>query len=238
MSTAELPVSHDAALERALVKVQAASGALFALFLLAHLFNQMVAAAGPAAYDGVQAQLRAVYHSPVVELVLVAAALAVHVAVSVWRMVRRRRSGRAASPATRHRLQRWSAVVLLVFTLGHVVATRGASLIFGVFPGFDAIALTMIWTPAYFIPYYLVFSIAGLYHALHGLALALPRVGVRVKMPLRGVYVAWGAGAVALALGVAGFAGAFHDVHERATSGRYAELLTELGVADRAEFAR
>jgi succinate dehydrogenase/fumarate reductase cytochrome b subunit len=232
-------VSRDAALERALVKIQAASGALFAVFLLLHLGNQVVAAAGPAAYDGVQGQLRAVYHAPAFELVAVGAALVVHVVVSVWRMVRRRRSGRPAAAATRHRLQRWSAVVLLLFTFGHAFATRGTSLLSGVFPGFDAIAFTMVWIPAYFVPYYLVFSIAGLYHAIHGLVLALPRLGVRVKVPVRAVYVAWAAGAVALALGIAGFCGAFQEgVREYALAGPYAGLFEELGFVDRAALAR
>lgn len=239
MSIADLSaVPRDAALERALITLQAASGALFALFLLVHLFNQMLGVAGPATYDGAQAQLRAVYQSPAVELLVVAAALVVHVAASAWRIARRRRRGRPAPRATRHRLQRWSAVVLLVFTLGHVVATRGASLILGVLPGFDAIAFTMIWIPGYFIPYYFVFAVAGLYHAIHGLALALPRVGVRVTVPARAVYLACAAGAVALALGVAGFAGAFDGgVRERALAGRYAGVLIELGLADRAALA-
>ena len=185
--------------------------------------------------DAVQAQMRAVYHAPPFELVAVAGALVVHVVVSVWRMVRRRRSGRPAAAATRQRLQRWSGIVLLVFTFGHAFATRGTSLLTDVLPGFDAIAFTMVWIPAYFVPYYLVFSIAGLYHALHGLALGLPRLGVRVKVPVRAVYVAWAAGAVALALGIAGFCGAFHDgIREYALAGPYAELFEELGFVDRA----
>ena len=218
--------TRDGARERALIKVQAASGALFALFLAVHLFNQMVAAAGPAAYDAVQGELRRVYQAPVLELVLVGLPLVVHVVASAWRMVRRRRAGRPAAPATRARLQRYTAIVLLVFVWGHIVATRGASLVFGVFPGFDAIAYTMVWVFGYFFPYYLVFSVAALYHLLNGLAMALPRVGLRGgPRSGRAIAVAWAAGAVALALGVSGFAGAFHDVRARAVAGDYAALV-------------
>lgn len=221
--------------ERRLVTLQAASGALFAVFLLAHLVNQMVAMAGQPAYDGVQAQLRAVYQVPAIEVALVGVPLVVHVTTSVWRMIRRRRRGQTATPATRTRLQRWSAVVLLVFIVGHVLATRGSSLVMDVLPGFDAIAFTMVWSPAYFIPYYTVFSIAALYHAVHGLTLALPRLGLRGAGKTGAlVNVVVGVGAVGLVLGVAGFAGAFGAVRERAIDGAYARMLEELGFVDRA----
>ncbi len=227
---------HDSARERALIKIQAASGALFALFLVVHLVNQMVAVAGPVPYDAVQGELRRVYQTPIVEIVLVAAPLLVHIVVSVWRMRRRRRAGRPAIRTTRGRLQRYSAIVLLVFTFGHVFATRGASLIYDVFPGFEGIAFTMVWFFSYFFPYYLVFSVAGLYHLLNGVALALPRLGLRGPSAARSgrvVAVTCFAGAVALALGLAGFAGAFHDVRQDAIDSPYARMLEDIGVAER-----
>lgn len=225
----------DAARERALIKVQAASGALFALFLLVHLVNQMVAVAGPIPYDALQGELRRVYQAPLVEIALVIAPLLVHIVVSVWRMLRRRRARRSAPRASRSRLQRYSAIVLLVFTFGHVVATRGASLLYEVLPGFDGVAYTMVWCFGYFFPYYLLFAVAGLYHLLNGIALALPRLGLRGPGAARSgriVAAAWLAGAVALALGLAGFAGAFHDVRGAAIDSPYARLLGELGVAE------
>lgn len=230
------PTPQDAARERTLIRIQAASGALFALFLLVHLINQMVGVAGPVAYDAVQGELRGVYQTPLVEIALVAAPLLVHVVVSVWRMLRRRRSGRPPARATRARLQRYSAIVLLVFTFGHIFATRGASLIYDVFPGFDGIAYTLVWFPGYFFPYYLLFSVAALYHLLNGVTLALPRLGLRGAVGPRSgrvVAAAWLAGAVALALGLAGFAGAFHDVRQGAIDSDYARLLEELGATER-----
>jgi succinate dehydrogenase/fumarate reductase cytochrome b subunit len=226
----------DAARERALIKVQAASGALFALFLAVHLVNQMVAVAGPAPYDALQGELRRVYQAPVVELALVAAPLLVHIVVSVWRMLRRRRAGRSLPRAARARLQRYSAVVLLIFTFGHILATRGASLIYDVFPGFDGVAYTLVWFFGWFFPYYFIFAVAGLYHLLNGVALALPRLGLRGPGAARSgriVAAAWLAGAVALLLGLAGFAGVFHEeVRGRAIASPYARMLGELGVAE------
>lgn len=64
--------------------------------------------------------------------------------------------------------------------------------------------------------------------------LALPRIGLQAPAALRsGRTVAglWLVGAVALALGMAGFAGAFHDVRERAVASPYARLLVDLGVS-------
>lgn len=229
----KIETSRDAARERTLTRIQAASGALFAVFLLVHLVNQMVAAAGPAPYDALQGELRRVYQTPVIEVVLVAAPLLVHIVVSVWRMIRRRRAGRPAPRTGRARLQRYTAVVLLVFTFGHIFATRGASLLYGVFPGFDGIAYTMVWFFGYFFPYYLLFSIAGLYHLLNGVALALPRLGLRGPSAARSmVTAAWIAGAVALLLGLAGFSGAFHAVRAAAIESPYARLLDALGVAE------
>lgn len=233
-SSARATRSAGSALERRLVTAQAASGTIFAIFLVAHLVNQMIAAAGPAAYDGTMAALRGVYHVPVLEVTLVGAPLIVHVVVSVWRVIRRRRAGAGPAASARSRLQRISGVILLIFVFGHILATRGASAIFGVFPGFDAIAFTMVWNPLYFIPYYAVFAIAGLYHALHGITLALPRLGVRTPggPRARWVVVLTLVGAAAIVLGIARFAGAVDDHRDRVLTGDYARLLDRLGLAD------
>lgn len=225
----------DAAIDRTLMQAQAGSGALFALFLLGHLANTVTAMAGPQTYDAVQGQLRAVYHVPPIEVALVGAPLLAHIVSSVWRMLRRRRLGQPTPRAVRTRLQRWSAIVLLIFIGGHVLATRGASLLYDVWPGFDAIAFTMLWMPAYFIPYYTLFSIAALYHLINGLVVGLPRLGVRPPACLRTDRAIAGlsiVGAVLLVLGVAGFAGAFENVREAAVNSSYARLLEQLGFAD------
>ena len=201
----------------------------------------MLAALGPAVFDAAQGQLRAVYQVAPIEVALVGAPLLLHIVTSVWRGVRRRRLGQPQPRAVRTRLQRYSAVVLLVFIVGHVVATRGASLVYEVWPGFDAIAFTMLWVPAYFFPYYALFAVAALYHLIHGLTVALPRLGVRRMGRLRDGRVVMGlavVGGVLLLLGVAGFAGAFDDeARGRAIDSRYARLLEELGLADRAAIA-
>ena len=233
-------MTTDHKTDRLLMQMQAASGALFALFLLAHLGNMMLAALGPEVFDAAQGNLRAVYQVPPIEVALVGAPLLLHIVSSVWRVVRRRRLGQPQPRALRTRLQRYSAIVLMVFIVGHVVATRGASLMYEVWPGFDAIAFTMLWVPAYFIPYYALFSVAALYHLINGLSVALPRLGVRRLGALRHGRVVIGlsvVGGALLLLGVAGFAGAFQNVRAQAIDSGYARLLERLGLADRAAIA-
>lgn len=170
---------------RRLLQVQAASGLLFAVFLLLHLLNQMLATFGPGAYDGTQRALRRGYQAPPVEIALVLAPLLTHAAAGILRLWRRRSEGKRAPANIYARLHRISGIVLLIFFGGHVAATRGASLLYGVFPEFLGVAFTLKWVPAYFFPYYTVFALAGLYHLIYGLSVALPVLGLRGGSGLR-----------------------------------------------------
>ena len=211
------------------LEVQALSGAVFAVFLFVHLCNQMLATLGAPQYDAVQRTLRRGYQAPVLEVVLVLAPLFIHVGVSVARWWGRRRE--APTPVSwRLRVHRWSGRFLLLVFLGHVVATRGASFLFGVFPGFDGVAFTFRWVPAYFWPYYLLLALCGWYHLVHGVSVALPVLGVRALLVLQRPRVfagLLGAGAVALVLGVLAAGGVLFDVGDPATS-EYARLVLRL----------
>jgi succinate dehydrogenase/fumarate reductase cytochrome b subunit len=151
------------------------------------------------------------------------------------RMLRRRRSENKHAPASlRARLHRWSGIVLLVFFAGHVIATRGASVIFHVYPEFAGIAFTLKWVPAYFWPYYLTFALAGMYHLVNGLGVALPILGVGEGRMLRrprfliGVSVIAG---IALVAGMLGFGGALARPNVDPRHSPYAALLRRIGVA-------
>ena len=213
----------------ALIKVQALSGAVFALFLFAHLVNLALATLGPQRYDALQQALRAGYQAPVLEIALVLVPMLVHVGASLTRWWGRRREPPLLLP-WRARLHRWSGRFLLVVFVGHVGATRGASVFFDVFPGFEGIAFTLRWVPAYFWPYYLLLAVGGWYHLVHGLWVALPVLGVRASLvPQRqAVFRALvGVGAVVLVAGVLALGGVFFDVGEPTTSA-YARLVLRL----------
>lgn len=155
-----------------LVRTQALSGLLFSVFLVVHLFNTALAALGPQTYDGFQRAARAGYQFAPLE-VLVLGALLVHVGCGVARMVQRR--GQPKAPVSAEtRAHRWSAYFLLTFFVGHIVATRGASFFYGVFPGFEGVAFTFRWVPAYFWPYYSLLFITGAVHLVIGVKRALP----------------------------------------------------------------
>jgi succinate dehydrogenase/fumarate reductase cytochrome b subunit len=198
------------------LKWQALSGAMFAAFLFLHLINQMLAVLGQQTYDGFQGTARKGYQAPVLEIVLVLAPLLVHAVCGVVRVwARRGRATPAAPVSLRVRLHRYSGYFLLVFFIGHVLATRGASFFFGAWPGFSGVAFTFKWIPAYFWPYYTLLALSGWYHLVHGLSVALPVLGVKsfgvLHRPQLFAAVV-GVGALGLVLGVLSLGGAFFDV--------------------------
>ena len=210
------------------LRVQASSGAVFSVFLFVHLLNQAFAIAGAAAYDGAQASARRVYQAPVLELVLVAVPLLVHVVSAVVQLIRR---PKASTPVSwRVRMHRYSGRFLLLVIVGHVVATRGASLLYGTFPGFHGVAFTFQWVPAYFWPYYTALALCGWYHLVHGLATAGAVLrwpgGSVLQRPLVFKSVV-GVGAVGLVLGVLSLGGVLVDVGDPASS-EYARLVLRL----------
>jgi len=225
-----MQIGGDVPQNRSLLRVQVVSGTMFSLFLLAHLFNQMLAALGAAPYDAAQRALRQGYQSPPVELALVLLPLLVHAAAGILRLWRRRIQGPRGPVSLAARLHRISGIILLIFFIGHVTATRGASLIYGVFPEFAGVAFTLRWVPAYFWPYYTSFALAGLYHAVYGLSVALPVLGLRggaglrrpaLLVPLVSVL------GLALVLGLLSLGGILRDVGQPELS-PYARLVLRL----------
>jgi succinate dehydrogenase/fumarate reductase cytochrome b subunit len=170
-------------------RLQAISGLAFSIFLLMHLANTLAALRGPAAYDGLQRVLRLYYQNPLVEILGIAVALTVHVTASIVR-IRMRRAGSTpgeatATPPLRMRLHRYSAYYLLVFIVGHIGATRGPQLLYGIAPGFAGLSFTLTHYGFYFYPYYALLALAGLYHGVNGILLALGTLAVRVPPVLR-----------------------------------------------------
>jgi succinate dehydrogenase/fumarate reductase cytochrome b subunit len=174
---------------RILIRVQAASGLALAVFVALHLFNFALASLGPAAYDQVQRALRPVYQFPLFELLALAAALVVHVSAGLLRMRERRRRRAPETSAARVgwglRLHRLSAYYLAVVVLGHALATRLPSLVFGVWPESSGVAFSLWWMPLFFYPYYFLLALCGLYHALYGSGMAARALGLR-RAPVAG----------------------------------------------------
>lgn len=188
-------------------RIQAVSGLGFALFLVPHLLNAMVAPLGPGTYDGLQRVLRLYYRFPLVEIVGVLGALVVHMVAGVVRIRARPRGGK---PALRIRLHRYAAYFLLVFAFGHFAATRLPSIFYGVELGFAGLSYSLARFPGYFYPYYVLLGAAGVYHGLHGISVALAQLGVRLPETLRRgrAFVAVsGLGAAAILVAILAFGG-------------------------------
>jgi succinate dehydrogenase/fumarate reductase cytochrome b subunit len=212
----------DAADTVVLKKLQAATGLVFAVFVALHLLNTWLAALGPGAYNGVQAVLRGIYQFPPVEALLLAA-LAVHVVVGVMRMLREPR--RVLS--LRARLHRYAGFFLTLVIVGHILAVRGSSWFFDVYPGFAGLAFSVAAVPAYFYPYYFLLGVAGFYHAANGSSIAAARLGWSLRLSNRRLGMGTALAAVGMSAALLGFGGWLFEVADPWQS-EFAVLVLEL----------
>lgn len=224
--------THDPRDHR-LVRIQALSGLVFAVFLSLHLVNVMVSALGPGLYDAFQVRIRPLYQLPLVEVGVLLAALVTHMVAGITRLRRRPRSRDFGKLPLRTRLHRLSACFLLVFVLGHVAATRLPSLLDGAWIGFAGLSLTMQQLPGWFYPYYVLLGLCGLYHGSYGAYLALRALGVRLPSIARlgaRAYVPLAAAALLVVLGVLSFGGLFYSIEDPRKAAFAGWLHDRLGV--------
>lgn len=208
--------THDSRDHR-LMRIQAISGLVFAIFLSLHLLNVMVSAVGPGLYDALQVRIRPIYQSPLVEVGVLLAALVIHMVAGITRLRRRPRSRGLGKLPLRTRLHRLSAYFLLVFVLGHVAATRLPSLLDGVWLGFAGLSFSMVWLPGWFYPYYVALGLCGLYHGSYGTYLSLRSLGVRLPSIARlgaRAYVPLAIAALLVVLGVLSFGGILYPIED------------------------
>jgi len=230
--SAENGPKPDAARERRLIRIQAISGLVFLSFLAIHLVNTMLAAAGEGAYDGFQRATRLVYQFPLIELGVLGA-LGVHVVVGVLRIAHRRKHEKAAHVPRRLLLHRLSGYFLLLVIFGHIIATRGPSVVRGVHPEFIGLNFSLTSVPYFFFPYYVLLALSGLYHGVNGAMVALTALRVRVPEPLRRgpIFIATlSVGALLLVIGVLSIGGVIFPVTSDPEH-PFARLITELGAS-------
>ena len=227
------PKAFDDPRDNRLVRIQAISGLVFAIFLSLHLVNVMASALGPGLYDAFQVRIRPLYQFPLVEVGVIIIALVTHVAAGIIRLRRRPRSRQWSKLPLRTRLHRLSAYFLLLFVFGHIAATRLPSLLDGVYVGFAGLSFTMWKLPGYFYPYYLLLGLTGLFHGSYGAYLALRALGVRLPSLSRLGVRAWGplaAAAVVVVLGVLSFGGLLYPIDDPRQSTFGAWLMEQLGM--------
>ena len=206
-----------------LLKVQAVSGLLFSAFLAVHIANTASAVFGK--YDEFQRAARSFYHNSFIEIGAVAAALVVHVAVSL--VLARRRV--ASRPPLWLRLHRLSGYVLTCFVFTHAFATRGVGLISHLTIAAQYVTFVLRAWPTFFYPYYALLVAAGGYHLISGLRLASGRVGLPLATRLRPAFIYIVSALVVAAglLGIAALGGVFRPapVPDEAAYRRYFERM-------------
>ena len=196
--------------ERFWIRIQAASGLAFSLFLTLHLANTVAAPGGEATFNAVQDGARRFYQTMVFEILLVATPLVTHVVASAVRIVQRRRRGRSERPTLRTRLHRWTGWFLLAAIGGHVTATRLVPLATDTQIRFGDLNFTTVIFGVPFSIYYILLGSCGTYHLLNGLTVATRVFGVRWPSELAKGPAFWApvaAFVLAVAIGVAAFSG-------------------------------
>ena len=171
--------------EAHLIRGQALSGLAFGLFLTLHLANTVAGAWGEASYNAFLGTARAFYQFPPIEILGVAGAAIVHGTYGVRRGLRRRRRRREGIEPVAPAWLRWhrrSGWFLLLVLVGHVGATRGPGLVADLPAEFSFLRFSLNTWPLLWPYYFLLFS-AGLYHLLHGGAIALHVAGLAVGPP-------------------------------------------------------
>jgi succinate dehydrogenase/fumarate reductase cytochrome b subunit len=207
-----------------LLKIQAASGLVFAVFLATHLFNTWLSALGPGWYDAFQRPVGNVYQWLPVEI-LVLGALLVHVVCAVLRW--RQAPEGAGGLSVRKRLHRYSGVFLMIVVGGHVAAERFVPAWYGIRPEALGVSFTLQFLPWVFYPYYFLLGVSGFYHAANGLVIAASRLGYRFRLSTLNLY-RLGAGAAALTLvALLGFGGWIYAVGD-AFAAPFGRLVLEL----------
>lgn len=214
MNVINISVTNSLVNNQRLSRIQSISGLLFSLFAVVHLSNTALAALGPDLYDGFQGSVRGVYQWPLFELALLAS-LVVHIASGVMRM--RGRRGSRAKPPLRLRLHRYAAYYLAIFVFGHIAATRLPAVLADAPPFFGGVSFSLHFMPWFFYPYYALLGIAGLYHLVYGVPVALGVLGIRAPQVIRrgpGFWIPVGAGATVIVLALLGFGGALYEIDD------------------------
>ena len=178
--------------DKSLIKIQAISGIVFATFLILHLVNMTIAMLGQAAYDSFQRAMRWYYQFPVTEIVVVLGASLVHIAAALTRVVRRRRAGinsqKKIKLTLRVRLHRYSGYFIVIVFIGHVIATRGPSLLLGKLVDMSYLSYSIAILPLFFYPYYMLLGVAGLYHLTNGVISVLRILNIRLPKGVTAPY--------------------------------------------------
>jgi len=175
--------------------VQYISGSIFSSFLAVHVTTTLSANYGPLAYNEALSFFRIFYQNPFIEPILLGSLL-VHVAAGMDDLVTHFGSLTKGLISTNSnsnngntivkkdltpvplKLHRISAIVLSVFIVGHVLATRIVPFFYSHKFTFSHLSFTLDLLPYIFYPYYMAFGVAGIYHMCYGWLQIFRKTGI------------------------------------------------------------
>lgn len=195
-------------------RAQALTGLVFFLFTALHLVTHSTVVFGQSTHVKILPILRTLYQHPLFEYTVIIASGLIHAGLGVARAVSRWRqsTGKRPLPAVVHTL---TGLLLVCITPFHFAATRVLPALFWEQkPGFQFVTHSLQRFPFLFYPYYLLFTVAILYHSAYGLVRAMNLVfGARLPA---GSWSQWRLvivlSAVVAAVVLAGYAGLLYAI--------------------------
>lgn len=161
-------------------KIQAITGALFALFLTPHLLMHiLVTHYGEAEYNQTLLFIRKFYQNPIIEVSIILLAV-IHMVSGVISFWNRQSIKSNIKYPMLHNLHKWSGWFIMVVFFGHFVGGRVLPLLYDIKVDFSYISfpLTNKTARKIFLPYYTLLGLTGTIHLLVGLLKAANRLGL------------------------------------------------------------
>jgi len=128
------------------------TGIIVAIFIIAHLFNHLMAWFGIATHQTILEALRSIYRIFIIEIILIASFLFQAMSgILLFFKLRKK-----ASKSSYEKLQMWSGLIIGLFILQHIPATLGQRWLQDMDTNFYFAASVVKGTPLafYFAPYY------------------------------------------------------------------------------------
>jgi succinate dehydrogenase/fumarate reductase cytochrome b subunit len=138
------------------------TGIIVSVFVIAHLFNHLMAWFGIATHQQILENLRLIYRQPFVEIILVGCF--VFQIFSGVKLVLRLRKKESLS--TYEKIQKWTGIIFGLFITQHIIATISQRIIFQFDTNFYFASRVVLEYPFkfYFTPYYLLGIMAFALH--------------------------------------------------------------------------
>jgi len=163
-------------------------------------------------YDEIQRLFRLYYQMPLIEIGLFGS-LFVHQIVSGIRIYRRLKQNNPKHIHTSLDYHRYAGWIIGTAIFGHVFFTRIPYLIYNDSGDFTLITFTLKTWPYTFYPYYVIFSVSGLYHLMFGFFKAMSIFGLHKITPSTITFnILFSVGALILFSAVLAFGGNYFPV--------------------------